>query len=147
MLKWLYFGAAAVAGVAMAFQGTFNTVLTKAAGIWQSVFIVHAVGLAVTAVMLFFLKIGPAQFDKIISAPWYAFTGGLLNVVIIMAVMKAIGRIGVGNATTVIIVAQVLAALFIDHSGAFGMKKYPLHWPDFLGVVLLAAGVRILLIK
>jgi transporter family-2 protein len=147
MLKWLYFGAAAIAGAAMAFQGTFNTAMTKAAGIWQSTFIVHAVGLGATTIVLLFLRIGPAQFDKMASAPWYAFIGGFLNVVIIFAVMRAIEQAGVGNATTVIIVAQVLTALLIDHLGAFGMKKYPLHWPDFFGIVLLAAGVRILLIK
>lgn len=147
MLNWIYIGVAAIAGAAMAFQGTFNTAMTKIIGIWQSTFIVHVIGLATTAVILIFLKIGPSQFDKIASVPWYAFLGGFLNVLIIFAVMKAMSQIGVGNATTAIVVIQILTALVIDHFGAFGMKKYSFHYLDLLGLALLAVGARILFIK
>lgn len=147
MLKWMYLGVAAAAGAAMAFQGTFNTAMTKVLGIWQSTFIVHLLGLVTTLIFLLALKIGPGQFAKITEVPWYAFLGGVLNVLIIFTVVKAISQIGVGNATTAIIVVQIVTALIIDHLGAFGMKKYPFHYWDLLGVILLAVGARILFIK
>ncbi|MDD4803403.1 MAG: DMT family transporter [Syntrophomonas sp.] len=54
---------------------------------------------------------------------------------------------GVGNATTAIIVAQLITALCIDNCGAFGMKKMPFHYIDILGVALLAIGARILFME
>jgi transporter family-2 protein len=69
----------------------------------------------------------------------------VLNVIIIYAVVRVIPEVGVGNATTAIIAAQIITALVIDNFGLLGMKKYVFHYTDILGIVLLAVGTRILL--
>jgi transporter family-2 protein len=81
------------------------------------------------------------------SAPWYVYLGGLLNVVIIFAVVKTMPAIGVGNATTAIIVAQLITAFIIDCTGAFGMKKIAFHYWDLFAIGLLAVGARILFLE
>ncbi len=78
--------------------------------------------------------------------PWWAYLGGLLSVIIIYAVARSIPQIGVGNATTAIIVAQISTAILIDSLGIFGMKKLDFQWLDLLGVILFIVGARILLI-
>lgn len=145
-LNWLYLGIAALSGAAMALQGTFNAAMGKILGIWQSTLVVHLVGLVTVLIILLVGGIGLNIYGKMGQVPWWAYLGGLLNVVIIYAVARSIPQIGVGNATTAIIVAQVSTAVCIDCLGAFGMKQIDFRWMDLLGIALLAIGARILLI-
>ena len=143
-MNWLFLGLAALSGAAMALQGTFNAVLGKVIGVWQSTLVVHVIGLL--TVIIIIMSIGTGwQTEKLQEVPWYAYLGGIMNVVIIYAVVRTMPQIGVGNATTAIIVAQILTALVIDNIGAFGMKQYNFQVRDLLGVALLAVGARILL--
>ncbi|CFW97459.1 Protein of unknown function DUF606 [Syntrophomonas zehnderi OL-4] len=146
MSKWIFLGVAACSGAAMALQGTLNTALGKITGIWESTLIVHVIGAITAFLIIVALGIGFNSINKLSQAPWYVYLGGVLNVVIIYAVVRSIGQIGVGNATTAIIVAQIATALLIDGLGAFGMKKYEFHYIDLLGIALLAIGARILLL-
>lgn len=147
LAKWLYLSLAALSGAAMALQGTFNAALGKVVGIWESTLIVHLIGTITVLLIMLGLSKGFGSFSKLNSVPYYAFLGGVLNVLIIYALVRAIPQVGVGNATTAIIITQVLTAVCIDSLGAFGMKKYDFHYSDILGVALLAAGARILLMK
>jgi transporter family-2 protein len=60
-------------------------------------------------------------------------------------VVASIPRVGVALATTAIIVGQVATALLIDHFGWFGLEKMPFTWWKAAGLVLLAAGARLML--
>jgi len=145
-VNWFYVIIAALSGAAMALQGTFNAALGKIVGIWQSTLLVHLIGTLSVTLIIIFLGKGFEGLNKIGSVPWYAFLGGILNVLIIYTVVRTIPQIGVGNATTAIIVAQILTAVAIDSTGAFGMEKYEFHYIDLLGILLLAIGTRILLL-
>lgn len=142
-----YLAIAAVSGTAMALQGTLNAALGKIIGTWESTLLVHVIGTLTVVMIMLVLGLGLGNFSKIGQAPWYAFLGGVLNVVIIYALVRAMPAIGVGNATTAIIVAQVLTAVLIDAVGAFGMKTYAFHAIDLLGIAFLAIGARILLMN
>ncbi|QGT99262.1 Membrane protein [Candidatus Syntrophocurvum alkaliphilum] len=146
-MNWLYLGIAAISGAAMALQGSLNAALAKALGIWTSTLIVHIIGLATVLAIIIIASIGFSSFTKLGTVPWYVYLGGFLNVLIIYAVMRSIPEIGVGNATTAIIVAQISTAVLIDHLGAFGLKKYEFQYWDILGIALLAIGARILLME
>jgi transporter family-2 protein len=146
-MNWLFLALAALAGSAMAVQGTWNAALGKILGIWQSTLLVHVIGTVTVLLIILFLGISFGSFSKIGSVPYYALLGGVLNVIIIFAVVKVIPSVGVGNATTAIIVAQISTAVLIDSLGAFGMKKISFQYLDILGIVLLAVGARILLMK
>jgi transporter family-2 protein len=129
----------------MAVQGTLNAALGKVIGIWESTFIVHAVGTAVVILLLFVFKLGNGNFGLMNQAPWYTYLGGLLNVLIIFGVVFSIPKVGVGNATTMIVVLQILTAVAIDHFGVFGMEKIPCKWWDVIGIIMLGAGAKLLL--
>jgi len=147
MPNLFYLAIAAVSGAAMALQGTLNALLGKFLGIWESTLIVHLVGTVVALVIILICGVGFGNFSKAAEVPWYAYMGGVLNVAIIYALVRAIPQIGVGNATTAIIVAQVSTALLIDGIGGFGVKKMDFHYLDLLGIVFLAVGARILLME
>lgn len=128
----------------MALQGTFNAAMGKVIGVWQSTLAVHIIGTAATLLIMLAWGMNWGQYNRLGELPWYAWLGGILNVLIIFAVVTAMPKIGVGNATTAIVVAQIMTAVAIDALGAFGMQQYRLRWLDLLGVALLAGGTWIL---
>lgn len=136
-----------IAGVAMAFQGSINTGLGKIIGLLESTFVVHIVGTALIMVLLFVFRLGKGNLGKITDAPWYLFLGGIIGVIIYYAVIASMARVGVTKATTAIIVGQVGTALVLDHFGCFGLEKIPFTWIKAVGVILLACGARLMLMK
>ncbi|MEQ8201260.1 MAG: DMT family transporter [Syntrophomonadaceae bacterium] len=144
MPNLLYVATAALSGAAMALQGTVNTALGKVIGTWESTLVVHIIGALASLLVIMTLGIGFSFFGKMDQVPWYGYLGGILNVAIIYAVVISMSQIGVGNATTAIVTVQLITALLIDCTGAFGMKQYHFHYRDLLGVAMLAIGARIL---
>lgn len=62
MIKYLSLGLAALAGAAMAVQGTLNAALGKVLGIWESTLIVHLIG---TATVLAIILVGGIGFSNL----------------------------------------------------------------------------------
>lgn len=132
------------AGISMALQGSLNTLLSKVVGLLEATFIVHVIG-TIALIVLLFLRLGHGNLAHMGKAPWYAYLGGLLSIVILYAVMASISRLGVSIATTAIIVGQVSTALIIDHFGLFGLREIPFTWWKVLGVAVLATGAKLML--
>ncbi|MDO4540044.1 MAG: DMT family transporter [Syntrophomonadaceae bacterium] len=142
-----YWAMAALSGAAMALQGTFNAAMGKVIGVWQSTLAVHIIGAAATFLIMMLWGMNWSNYGKLGELPWYAWLGGILNVLIIFAVVTVMPKIGVGNATTAIVVAQIMTAVTIDALGAFGMEQYRFRLLDLLGIALLAGGTWILTMK
>ena len=136
---------ALISGVLMAVQGSLNTTLSKVVGLLETTFIVHITGTILLMILLFILKMGRGNLYALPEAPWYAYLGGVIGVGIIYLVAASIPEVGVANATTAIIIGQVLTAIIIDHFGAFGLEKMPYGWSQFLGLTLLVIGGKLLL--
>lgn len=144
-LKFLPLGVAAISGVAMAFQGSINSSLSKILGLWETTFVVHLVGLLLVTVLLVVCGVGDGSILNITNAPWYTYLGGVLGVVIIYSVAFSMPKIGVAPATAAIIVAQVLTATLVDHFGLFGLNKIPFSFCSILGSTLMAGGAWLIL--
>ncbi|NLI70445.1 MAG: DMT family transporter [Firmicutes bacterium] len=136
---WSALLIAALAGAAMALQGSLNSVLSKETGLLEATLLVHVIGLAFLGI-LFALKLNDGNLFDVGRAPWYSFLGGILGVAIIYGVVVAIPRIGVASATTAIIIFQVSTAMLIDHSGLFGLQSIPFNWYKLVGLLSLALG-------
>ncbi len=140
----LYLSMAALAGLMMALQGSLNSVLGKKIGLLEATFIVHVTASIILIILLLF-NLGKGDFTLWRQVPWYLYLGGFFGVIITYGVVISIPRLGVAVATTAIITAQVLTAEIIDNFGFFGLERIPFTWLKFLGVILLAGGVRLLL--
>lgn len=136
---------ALASGVAMALQGTLNSALAKIIGLLEATLIVHITATITVLLLLFGLGVGQGDLGKLGETPWYLFLGGLLGVAITYLVVASIPKVGVALATTAIIVGQVSTACLVDHLGLFGLEKYPFTWHRLIGLVLLAAGTRLML--
>lgn len=136
---------ALVSGVLMAVQGSLNTALSKVIGLLETTFVVHITGTVILLILLFVLRMGKGNLYLLPQAPWFSYLGGLVGVFIIYLVAASIPKVGVANATTAIIVGQVLTAIAIDHFGGFGLERMACGWNEILGLVLLAIGAYLLL--
>jgi transporter family-2 protein len=144
-LNFIALGLALASGIFMAVQGSLNAVLSKYIGLIETTFLVHAIGTVILIIVLFGLKMDQGNLENYSQAPWYTYLGGVISVLIIYLVAASIPKVGMANATTAIIVGQVLTAILIDHFGGFGLTKSLFSWCDFLGLALLAAGAYLLL--
>ena len=136
---------ALLSGVLMAVQGSLNTALSKAIGLLEPTFVVHLIGTVILVVLLFVFRMGKGNMSALSQAPWYSYLGGVVGVLIIYLVAASIPKVGVANATTAIIVGQVLTAVAIDHFGIFGLERIPCGWSQIGGLLLLAVGAKLLL--
>lgn len=136
---------AALAGLAMAIQGSLNTALGKITGLLEATFFVQMMATLTAGVLLFILGFGDGNLMNVTRAPWYTWLGGAIGVVITYCVVFAMSKAGVAAATTAIIVGQILTAALVDHLGILGMERIPFPLYKIIGLVLVAAGARILL--
>jgi bacterial/archaeal transporter family-2 protein len=134
---------AGISGIAMAIQGTLNSGLYQKTTLLAATLVVHIIGTIVALVAVIGGRIPVFEYNWF-SIPWYLYLGGVLSVVIIGLVALSIPKIGVGNATTAIIIGQVGTALIIDHLGLFGAERLPWNPWQILGLILFAAGAKLL---
>ena len=136
---------ACASGVLMAIQGSLNACLSKTIGLLETTFVVNFTGTILITILLFIMGMGKGNLSAWSEAPWYAYLGGVVGVGIIYLVAASIPQVGVANATTAIIVGQVLTAIIIDHCGAFGLERIHYGWNQIIGLLLLVGGAKMLL--
>ena len=90
-----------------------------------------------------FFRQTPA-FPPAYAFEWWKFTGGLLGVIYVTAVVIAAPRIGAGNALAFIVGGQFVAAVIIDHYGWMQLPVNPITPYRIAGIVLLLAGVYLM---
>lgn len=146
-LKLIFLVIAGLAGSAMALQGALNSALGKVIGLLEAVLLVMIIGSLTALLALYPLGLGRGNLAKLTEVPWYYFTGGLLLVVITYGVVASIPRLGVANATTAIVAAQVTTAVLIDHFGLFGLQQIPVSWWKLAGFAFLVTGTRLMLMR
>lgn len=129
------------AGAGLAIQGPINAIMARAAG-----------GLAVAACISFFfgflalfvwtLARGAwPPVAHLTAAPWYVWTTGLFGVLYLTSITAGVTQVGVLTTVTAAILGQVLAALFLDQIGAFGLQVIQITWPRIIGVIMVACGL------
>jgi len=137
------FAAAAmlVGGAFLALQAPTNALLVRPLGSPVNAalvsFLVGSVGLAVAAIAL---QARP-DFAAARALPWYAWLGGLYGAVLVAALAYAAPRIGVAASLTLIVAAQTVAALALDHFGWLGLPVRPITLVKLAGVALIVGGV------
>ncbi len=138
----LFIVLALLAGMMIPFQSAMNAQLGKAL---QSpyyaaltVFCIAAVGLLGYILAMRYSMPATQQFR---AAPGWAYIGGILGGGYILLIVICAPKLGIGNATVLVLLGQVLSAVIIDQ---FGLLKTPVHllnWQRIGGVILIVAGV------
>ena len=75
------------------------------------------------------------------SLPQWAWFGGVLAAYYLVASLIAIPKLGVAVVFSLVICGQMIAALVLDSTGAFGVTQISLSASRVLGTALLLIGV------
>jgi transporter family-2 protein len=87
------------------------------------------------------------SYRKVISIPWYLFTGGIIGSTFILGAVFALPKIGASSFFGLIVLGQLIMTLIVDHYGVFGL---PIHKVDGLriaGIFLLISGSMLIFKK
>jgi transporter family-2 protein len=80
----------------------------------------------------------------ITSMPWWAPIGGLAGAVAVFCGLTMVDKIGAGPLNGLIITANILASVAIDHCGFLNMPVHPITIWRALGAVLMVVGVALI---
>ena len=130
---------ASVAGVAITLQGQFMGLMDRTLGTKESVFVTYATGGVIAA--FFMLAARGGNLRAWSAVPWYAFTAGILGLIIVGSVGYVVPRLGVAKAFTLIVATEFLIAALIDHFGFFAAEIRPIDSGRLTGLFLMLIGV------
>jgi transporter family-2 protein len=128
---------AIAAGIAVALQGQFMAVMNRTAGTATSVVITYGIG-AVVAVLVWLTR--RDAHAPVRDIPWYAWTAGLLGLVIVGGIGYAAPRLGLSRTIILTIAAQLAAAMLIDHFGLFRAEVRAMDVTRTVGFALTIGG-------
>ena len=131
-------GIVALGGLATALQAHFMGIMDKRIGTLESVFITYfGGGLLIGAIMLIHRG---GHLGSGAAVPWYAYTSGILGLIIVGTLAYSAPRLGLVAAFTVFVAAQFLMGALVDHFGWMGAEVRPLNLARLAGMGLLLAG-------
>lgn len=79
--------------------------------------------------------------EGVSSMPWWAPFGGIAGVFAVYAGLMFLGRLGAGVVNGLVITANILASLAIDHFGWFHVDVHALSFGRIAGALLMIAGI------
>jgi transporter family-2 protein len=144
----IYVIMALVTGALIPIQAATNAAFSKSIGnpyvTGLMVFIVGLIGMSV-----FVLLTGASipTTKQLVAAPVYGYLGGLIVTTYVVMITLLVPRIGVGTAIGFIVTGQIIFAVIIDHFGLFNVVARPIDAARFIGVLLIAVGVYLVMKK
>ena len=128
-------------GVALAVQAPLNAALSRTLASPVAAAAVSFGGGFVILLALTLLTAGAAPLLGLPKAPLWQWMGGALGAFYVWAVITAVPSLGVVTAIAALILGQVVTALILDATGAFGLSVREIGWQRLLAVALVAAGL------
>jgi transporter family-2 protein len=127
------------AGVSVATQQVLNDSMRTALGspAWAAL-ISYAGGLVTMIVAVIALRERVPSWKTVVDVPWYAC--GVFAAFILLAILL-LPSLGAATLFALVIAGQALAAVTLDHFGAFGLTPHPIGTARLAGAALLIAGV------
>ena len=143
MRSGLVVAAAVLCGVAIAVQAQFIGVLQRQMGTLESIFITYFSGGVVIGLVMLLARGGNLGAGA--GVPWYAYSAGLVGLLIIGALARTVGDLGLVPALVLITVSQFVVGAVIDHFGLFGAVVAPIDLAKVSGFALLGLGTYLVL--
>ena len=130
---------AAVAGVAMTAQAQLMGHLDRSMGTIESVFLTYGTGAVVIGLIMLAMRGG--NLGEWHIAPWYAYSAGLLGLVIVGCIGYATPRLGLAVTLTIAVATQFTMAAIVHHFGLLGADQQPMDLSKLGGMAAILIGV------
>lgn len=142
LTRFIFCFLVALGGVGLTLQMAWNARLRTAT---NSPVLATIISVVVTLVSLILVWVsgatGRGSVPAFNSLPTWAWLGGLFAGFYLVASLVAIPKVGTAAVFSLVIAGQMMAALVVDSTGAFGVTQFSLSPARVLGAVLLLAGV------
>ena len=138
---------AIAAGLAGAVQAAVMGELGERGGVVPPLAVSGVVCVAGAHGLLLVAKQSLRGIADVLREPVWLWTGGALSILIILGITVGPPRIGLAATIGTIIALNLGVAALIDRFGWFGYDRIAIGWPRVVGLVLLAAGAGLTLIK
>jgi transporter family-2 protein len=130
------------AGAGLPVQASVNSALRTHLGRPEWATLVNfACGTVVMATVLLLQRATVPSGAQASAAPWWSWTGGALGAFFVFSAVVLTPRLGLATSATLFVAGQSIAALALDHAGAFGLAQRAATPARLLGAALLVAGV------
>jgi transporter family-2 protein len=140
-MRALLYVFVAVTGALTSVESGANSKLTASlGGPWWPAILFSLISLGLLAAAAVFLA-GPFPMGQVMSAPWWAWTGGIVSALYIVSMLVAPNILGAGLFTGLTVTAAVLASIALDHWGLVGFPVHPAGMGRLIGAALMAAGI------
>ena len=142
-LGFVLLGALAViVGALIPVQAATNAAMSRVIGsVAITSLALFAIGFVVVAVWAIVIRVPLPSLETLRRVPAYGWFGGFIVASYVIAITFLAPRLGVGNAIRLVVTGQIVAAVIIDHTGAFGAVVQRLTMGRAIGVVLMIIGV------
>jgi transporter family-2 protein len=127
-----------IGGAAVGFQGPMLGAMSQKMGPIPSTFIIHVGGTITAGAILLLARDGGLTRWREVP-PAYLFAG-IAGIVVHLALSFTLPRVGATTSTLLLIAAQLMVALVLDHFGWIGVPENPVSVWRVAGVVLVLVG-------
>jgi transporter family-2 protein len=93
--------------------------------------------------LLVALRRQPLDWPAARGAPWWAWMGGVFGSAYVVGSMLLTRALGAALATTLVIAAQVVTAVALEHFGALGLRRRPLNGARAAALLLTGAALAV----
>ncbi len=142
MQIWLVILIGLLGGVAVGLQSPIAGAMGQRVGGMACSLIVHVSGAIFSG--LFLLIRGGEKIRDWHTLPWYMLIAGIFGVILYQTISVTLPRLGSTMMVALIIVAQLLVGVIVDHFGLMGVMTRHIDLPRALGVVALVAGAYLI---
>jgi len=134
----MYKISAVFIGILIAIMVTFNGLLVNYTDKYQSILIIHIVGLIAAMIIILIKK---ERFKLTKNIPIYLFSGGLIGVLMVFLNKLCFNTLGASLTLSLGIFGQLILACFIDHYGLFGLNIYKFKKKKIIGFFIIFSGL------
>ncbi|MEO8612875.1 MAG: DMT family transporter [Chloroflexota bacterium] len=127
-----------IGGVAVGLQGPMSGTISARLGPVASSFIIHLGGVIASGVVL--ILIGGEKISAWGELPKPFLFAGIFGLILYLTFSYTLPRVGATTAATLLILAQLIVAILIDHMGWLGVPQHPVNVSRVLGILLLLGG-------
>lgn len=140
----MYKLSAGFIGVFVAIMVLFNGTLASYYTQFQTLVIIHSVGLILITL---YLLVNQEQFRIDKNTPLYLFFGGAIGVILVGLNNICFQEIGVSLTLALGLFGQMTLSLIVDHFGLFGLKKSSFQSKKIIGLASISIGIYLMILS
>ena len=137
----LWGALAVIVGALIPVQAATNAAMSRVIGsVAITSLALFAIGFVVVAAWVIVTREPLPSLETVRRVPAYGYFGGFIVASYVIAITYLAPRLGVGTAIRLVVTGQIIAAVLIDHVGAFGAVVQRFTMGRAIGVVLMIIG-------